>query len=76
MPQKQTTYIQQSSISSEIRKRALSYIKTRPIKRDTKKMVYLQRARKSHKRNQEAVLRQIKPDLDMLESAAWVEEID
>jgi len=28
MPQKQTTYIQQSSISSEIRKTALSYIKT------------------------------------------------
>jgi len=42
MPQKQTTYIQQSSISSEIRKRALSYIKTRPIKRNIKKMLYLQ----------------------------------
>jgi hypothetical protein len=42
MPQKQTTYIQQSSISSEIRKRALFYIKTRPIKMNTKKMVYLQ----------------------------------
>jgi hypothetical protein len=42
MPQKQTTYIQQSSISSEIRKKALSYIKTRPLKRNPKKMVYLQ----------------------------------
>jgi len=65
MPQKQTTYIQQSSISSEIRKRALYYIKTRPIKRDTKKRFICKGARKSHKRNQEAVLRQIKLDLNM-----------
>jgi hypothetical protein len=65
MPQKQTTYIQQSAISSEIRKRALSYIKIRRIKRDTKKWFICKRARKSHKRNQESVLRQIKLDLDM-----------
>ena len=39
-------------------------------------MFICQQARKSHKRNQEAVLRQIKLDLDMLELAALVEEID
>lgn len=34
------------------------------------------RGRKSYKGNQEAVLHPIKPDLDMLKWAAWMEEID
>jgi hypothetical protein len=54
------------------------YLILRPdrLKGILKKWFICQGARKSHKRNQEAILRQIKPDLDMLESAAWVEEID
>jgi hypothetical protein len=39
MPQKRITYIQQSSIGPEIRKRTFCKTQSRPIKTDTKKNV-------------------------------------